>query len=213
MNNVSPPPSPPRYSLDMKRLSVFLCVNIGNNSHFRRCSLFSVHTPQINQIRIFFFFLKWLKPLTPSLPPSLLSLFFSPFAFNKVSEISPCDFPPWEVYFKAKSCFFFSFFLFFLFLFSLFYVCLMRWPRGSRDLDGVGRASPGGGSTPCPAHQLSGTTMSLVDHAHPFSRGLINQLDANCRVCGCPAPPGLRGHGVEAVGPPCPMRWGSRHPT
>lgn len=79
----------------MKRLSVFLCVNIGNNSHFRRCSLFSAHAPLINQIRDFFFFfffisifffsppLKCLEPLAPSLlspPPPLASSrsFFSP---------------------------------------------------------------------------------------------------------------------------------------
>lgn len=68
-----PPSLPSRQSPDMKRLSVFLCVNIGNNSHFRRCSLFSVHTPQINQIRVFLSVWNYVLFL---LPLSLLTLFF-----------------------------------------------------------------------------------------------------------------------------------------
>lgn len=58
---------------------------------------------------------------TYSFSPHSLTLFFPPplSPFNKVSKISPCDFPAWEAYFKV--CFF-----------PFVHVCLTPSRRGAK---------------------------------------------------------------------------------
>lgn len=125
-----------------------------------------------------------------SSPQPSRTLFSPPSSFNKVSKISPCDFPSWEVYFKVDFLFFFS-------------LCARLTPsqRGAGGSGNPARGSARRGAHAGSANVACDEFCRAQPPAQP-SRRLDKRIFSCLRWAGgCPACSGFANRSGEYLGP------------